>query len=225
MKTKTDIKTDLEPIIDLWKKHNVDYIEFQFDCGGDSMYDTTLTIYDNDENIVKDATLEDFFDREVYDEVTFYEASDGYYMGEQGEVRIRLEDDGSFSYSKNSTSEYNEAYSSITDMELTKDEANMVKKIVSNMNGNGWGDTTINYNGDLILSDEEDEALETIKDKISNFCLHYEIENAEGEEITDSVTWTTNNDDIDELQTLQINKNKIKLHIRKEYTIYKENEL
>jgi hypothetical protein len=221
MKTKIEI----EPIIKLWKELNIDYAEFEFDCGGDSMNDTTLTFTNKDGEIISNDILDCYFESEVYNNVSFYEASDGYYMGENGVVEIKLDEDISFSYSKNSTSEFNEGYTEIADMVLNEAEATMVNKIISNMNGNGWGDTTINYKGDFILSDEDDEMVESIANKITDFCLNYEIEDAEGEEMEDSVVWTTNSDDISDLQVLQIEDNKIKLHIRKEFRILKENDL
>ena len=223
MKTKIEIET----IIELWKKHNIDYAEFEFDCGGDSMNETALTLTDKDGKNVSNDELESYFDKEIYNEVTFYEASDGYYMGENGVVRITLEDDSEqFSYNKISTSEFNESYTSITEFELTEAEANMVNKIVSNMNGNGWNDNTINYKGDLILSDEEDEGIKSIVEKITDFCLNYTMEEVEAgaEEIEDGIIWTTNGDDIFELPVLQIEDNKLKLHIRKEFRILKENQ-
>ncbi len=85
-------------LITLWKKHNIDHVEFDFYCGGDSMGDTTLRIYDK-----KGQSLNDKIDFErengsswgtyneriltliedkIYADVEFYVNSDGHYQGE-----------------------------------------------------------------------------------------------------------------------------------------------
>ena len=39
-------------IVKIWKENNVDRVEFQFSCGGDSMNDTSILIYDKEDNLV-----------------------------------------------------------------------------------------------------------------------------------------------------------------------------
>ena len=81
-------------VIQEWKKLNVYKGRFEFSCGGDSMNETELTFYDNDDNpISKTQVLNDYFEDEIYKKVEFYEASDGHYIGEMGTVYITLNDD------------------------------------------------------------------------------------------------------------------------------------
>ena len=91
-------------VIQLWKENGVDSINFEFDCGGDSMNETTINILDKEGNVIECKEIEDYFDNKIYDKVEFYVNSDGHYIGENGNVYITLEDEDEeepyFSYSK-----------------------------------------------------------------------------------------------------------------------------
>ena len=72
----------MEKIIEIWKKENIAQAVFNFYCGGDSMGDTDLSFEDSEgiriefSDTKNEDTLATYFDNEVYNNVSFYEASD-----------------------------------------------------------------------------------------------------------------------------------------------------
>ena len=165
-----------EAIIKLWKENDVEYIDFEFNCGGDSMNDTTLIIYDTKGGLVNNDELENYFDNEVYQNVTFYEASDGHYIGESGNVHISLNDEETdFEYSKESESEWCEHTHFTETINLTDEEVDFIDKYVSDFNGNmAEGDYNINYKVDFIKTDELVEVEEKLMNNIQNYFQNYE---------------------------------------------------
>ena len=165
-----------EAIIKLWKENDVEYIDFEFNCGGDSMGDTTLNIYDTKGGLVNNDELENYFDNEVYQNVTFYEASDGHYIGESGNVHISLNDEETdFEYSKESESEWCEHTHFTETINLTDEEVDFIDKYVSDFNGNmAEGDYNINYKVDFIKTDELVEVEEKLMNNIQNYFQNYE---------------------------------------------------
>jgi FkbM family methyltransferase len=127
-----------EEVIQLWKENDVDHIDFVFSCGGDSMNETEIVIYDSKDKIIKNKDIEDYFDEQVYNAVTFYDNSDGVYMGEDGTVTITLEevddDEVDFIYSKSSTEEWNETESFSKKIYLTNN--NLESKVTGNIDNN-----------------------------------------------------------------------------------------
>lgn len=180
----------------LWKKHKIRECIMEFSCGGDSMNETDFTLYDNKGKAVVCSELTDYFENEVYRKVNFYEASDGHYMGEFGTVTITLEEgedvEPEWVYDKQASAEFEESYTEEFEVELTKEETEFVKEKVLSMNGSDWGgDSNINYKIDCIITDEEEELVEKLLDKIDNECRDYSFTNVEGEECEESTTWTT----------------------------------
>lgn len=169
--------------IALWKEKNVDRCIMEFSCGGDSMNDYSFVLYDDSDNEVDCKELEDYFENEVFHNVEFYEASDGHYLGESGEVVIMLEDD-QFAYHKDSNSEWSEQASDAFEYPLTDDQFNVVNKYVRNIVGGDEGDF-INYRIDFIMTDEIDDILQDIKDDIHNLSDEHEFVDQEG----DSENW------------------------------------
>ena len=101
---KTTELTDLQQMVALWKEKGITECSMEFDCGGDQMNDYTFTFYTK-EGQVECEELDSYFDGEVYNNVEFYVNSDGHYMGENGYVYIRLDDDEeSFTYTKDAQS-------------------------------------------------------------------------------------------------------------------------
>ena len=169
--------------IALWKEKNVNRCNMEFSCGGDSMNDYSFVLYDDSDNEVDCKKLEDYFENEVFNNVEFYEASDGHYLGESGEVLIMLEDD-QFTYHKDSKSEWSEQVSDAFEYPLTDDQFNVVNKYVRNIVGGDEGDF-INYRIDFIMTDEIDDILQHLKDGIHNLSDEHEFVDQEG----DSESW------------------------------------
>lgn len=227
---------ELSPI-QLWKELGIVRGEFEFQCGGDQMNDTSITFFNDKGEEVQSEELEDYFDNDIYNQVEFYVNSDGHYQGESGYVYIEFEEDadeeegGRFTYDKQSESEWNESFTEVGYCKLTDAEVEIAKKFVHSIVGGSDGDAT-NYKADCILNDEEEELLESIVSKIRDFAECYQFENSEGEE-NEWYTYTTDMEDAnneglvsdyeyDENNPSLIVDNAIAVYINKSFTIYKQ---
>lgn len=234
MNTATNL-TETQQMVALWKEKNINRCEMDFACGGDQMNDTEFKFFDNDNNQVENDILEDFFENQVYNEVEFYVNSDGHYQGEAGVVTIELIEDGEddedepyFSYSKSAESEWNESFTEVGWMEVSEAEAKFIKANVHSIVGGEDGET-INYKRDIILNDEEEEMMNKLEERLRDFAVDYEIQNAEGEE-NEWFTYTTDtgeaDSDIDVVYDVDnptiIQDGKLAVVINKSYTIWKE---
>jgi hypothetical protein len=212
------MEKDEQKIIQLWKELQITHIDFEFTCGGDSMNDTTLNIHKGEE-IIENDTISTYFDNEVYNAVEFYVNSDGHYMGESGNVLIELEDD-EFIYSKSAEEEWCERVTNEVEIELTDEEVKFVEEFVSNINGSEGEGININYKKDFIINEKREELIESIEEKISDFCDNYVPEEAGGE-LNDWYSYNTNEDTDSELV---IKDNNIIVNISNEYYNYRESE-
>ena len=171
-----------EQIIKLWKELEVISVDFNFSCGGDSMNDTDIVI--NTKNgTISNADIETYFDNEVYNKVEFYVNSDGHYQGESGVVVIELEGEGvetDFTYSKQAESEWSEELNTDFGIKLTDKEAEFIKDKILNFNGD-MDDINVVFKGDLILTDEDEEFLKQLEEKIKDETSGYSPETTEGE--------------------------------------------
>lgn len=203
--------------IQLWKALKVTSVDFNFSCGGDSMNDTDIVINTEDGQIENELLVE-FFEEEVYKNVEFYVNSDGHYQGEAGVVQIVLEDeDVDFNYSKTAESEWSEQHTESINIKLTDVEQAFIEKNVLNINGEG-DNLNFVFKGDVFLSDDDEEFLEKLENKIVNEISDYEPEVEEGE-LSDYITYNTDEDN------LTINENgEIKIELNYSVTVYRESE-
>jgi hypothetical protein len=203
----------------LWRELKVDKVGFNFSCGGDSMNDTDISMFDKEGNIVLNDELESYFNDATYDNVQFYVNSDGHYQGESGVVYITLYDDDAddFDYSKSSTSEWNESVESVIKMKLSKAEEKFITNKVFNING-GEGNCTINFKEDFILTDKEEKLLELLEEKIEQFTGDFCPEDID--EVDEWYSFTTNEDG----EELEVIDGELKIQIRNQYTAYKEGD-
>lgn len=179
-----------------WKEHNVTQVNFIFSCGGDSMNDTSIEIYDKEENIIEVEEIANYFDEAVYNNVQFYEASDGHYMGEDGTVIITItEDEDDFDYCKDSQEEWCENELFTEKFDLTDEEVDFIDKYVRDINGNmAEGDYNVNYKADFVQTDELIELEEKLVEKIENYFDNYDHKL---EEVTDWNTIQVEGDTLD----------------------------
>jgi hypothetical protein len=199
-------------IIKLWKELNITSIDFKFSCGGDSMNETEIEIYTKN-GVIQNSEIEDYFDNEVYKNVSFYEASDGHYIGESGVVEINLEneddeDECSFSYSKSAQAEFSENFTENVDVELTDKEVEFINANIINFNGE---ETNVNvvYKDDIFLTDEDELLVNDLLKKIDDTISNYTPNDYEGE-IQDYYTFNTKEDNLtieDNLLTFEVNFN------------------
>ena len=217
------------PEIKLWKELGITSCTMEFSCGGDSMNDYNFTFYKTNNKKGKNQPavveiqcqeLTDYFDNQVFREVEFYEASDGHYIGESGSVEITLDDDEeSFSYYKNSQSEWSERTSEVVDIKLTKNEIEFINNYVLNING-GDGDVNVNFKTDFIMTDDDDTLLEELKNKINDVASNHTPE-CEGE-LDEWYSFTTNGDG--DLNTLTIEDNHLKIEVSNSFTTYRDED-
>ena len=151
-------------LVDIFKEHNLDKIIFTFDCGGDSMNDTSCDCikdgksYDNEKLYLGD--FEDY----IYQNVEFYESSDGEYLGEFGTVEITLEGDELF-LSKTSTSRISEEYKErIT---LKEKKYSYIFEYVECISYR-YGDIEIDYKKDFVVPENFDQDIEKLIKHIDN---------------------------------------------------------
>lgn len=163
--------------LEKWKEHKVDHVDFIFSCGGDSMEDTSIEIYDKEGKLIEVPEIENYIDEAVYDNVNFYECSDGVYMGESGTVTITLneDDEDDFDYVKDSEEEWSEHTPFTEKIQLTDEEVEFIDKYVANFNGNmGDGDYNVNYKTDFVQTDELVALEEALMKKLQDFFENYE---------------------------------------------------
>ena len=213
--------TEKEQIIQLWKENGVDSINFEFDCGGDSMGETTFNILDKNGELIECKEIEDYFDNKIYDNVEFYVNSDGHYIGENGNVYITLEDEDEeepyFSYSKISTEEYQEREDFEVMIELSDEEIEYINLYVNNIN-TSWGDEiNFNYGIDFIQTDRHEELEKSIGEKLTDFYNDYEPE-VEGELSGSDMSFNTNEDE----NVITIEGNNLKVTLYYESYVYRE---
>ena len=212
-----------------WKKLGIDNANMEFSCGGDSMSDYSFTFYTKNksavtgrpENIeVESEELVVFFDRQIFDDVEFYVNSDGHYIGESGNVVITLNDDeDGFEYDKQSQSEWSESYEETIHIRLSNSEVEFIKNKILNINGGQDGDATFNYKIDCVITDEEEELIETLGKRLENECETYEFQDVEGEQ-EDWFTWSTNQEVDDVIQFTE--EDEMLVMVRRNYIQYKE---
>jgi hypothetical protein len=212
--------TEKEQIIQLWKEKGVESINYEFDCGGDNMGETTLNILDKEENLIECKEIEDYFENKIYDNVEFYVNSDGHYMGERGNVYVYLEENEGepyFSYSKTSMEEYNEREDFDVMIELSDEEIEYISLYVNNIN-TGWGDDmNFNYKTDFIKTDRHEELEKSIDEKLTQYYDDY-VPDLVGENSETDMSLNTNEDE----NVITIEGNKLKVTLYYESYVYKE---
>lgn len=177
----------MEELIKKWKEFNIDRAEFEFYAGGDSMGDTELYFYDkNNKGVIVDFAQE--IENEIYNNVEFYENSDGHYQGESGTVYVRLleEEDcePEFTFEKDAQSQYSESYSDEVKVELNEDQYKYLEKYVEDIEETYSDDLKFSYKIDFFVSPEKQFIEDSIRESIRKECNEHEFEH--GGEIEDS---------------------------------------
>jgi hypothetical protein len=196
----------------------------EFSCGGDSMNDYHFSFYNSENKEVQSGELESFFDDDVFKRVEFYVNSDGHYIGESGNVSIELSEDEEnpdFVYYKNAQAEWSESFTDEVAVELTEKEVEFVRSKVLNLVGSQDGDA-INYKGDCILNNEEEQISDTISQKISDVVMNHEFENAEGEV---EEWFQYNTDEVDSDVLPKIVGNTLFVSLTRQFLVYTDSEL
>jgi hypothetical protein len=207
-------------IIKLWKELGVDYVNFEFSCGGDSMNDTSIQIYNESGEEIECDEIRDYIDDKIYNEVEFYVNSDGHYQGESGNVAIRLsddEDEEELTYSKSSQSEWSERLESVCRVKLDDKTIQFIKDKVLNINGD-MDNMSLNYKTDCILTDEEEKIVDELeRDLIDTLRNHEPEEECQGE-LNEWFNFTTN----EEGEEIVIEDNCLCVNMSIEMTVYVE---
>lgn len=179
----------------IWLELGISYANFEFSCGGDSMNDTTLTLIGKDGEQIDNQEIEDYIEDEIYNRVEFYVNSDGHYLGESGIVEITLdEDEEKFTYSKSSTSEWEERFTSTFSIKLDEKTRRFVEEKVLNINGDDY-EFVLNYKKDCILTDEDEKILEALEEKVRDGLNGFEPDTQD--DVQEYYTFLTNEEDED----------------------------
>jgi hypothetical protein len=211
-------KTQVETIIALWKELEITNVNFNFNCGGDSMNDTDIEIQTKSGVITNDV-IHDYFDNVVYNKVEFYVNSDGHYQGEFGVVEITLEDDNDddFTYCKSAESEWIEQQTDNVCIKLTSEEQAFVSKNILNLNGDESNFSFV-FKGDIFLSDKDEEFLAELETKISVEIRDNEPNIEEGE-LQEYYSFNTQENN------LVINENgEIEVDVNYSVSVYRDSE-
>lgn len=167
----------MEEMIRIWKECGVREAEFHFDCGGDSMNETHWVFLDSKGKTIDSSSLsvvESQLESDVYDNIQFYEASDGHYLGESGTVNVTLNDEGDgFDMYKSSTEQWSETLSVDEEIDISEELGRLLhKKVASIVSVDGWsirrglGETERNYKDDCIISDREEELISEFESRL-----------------------------------------------------------
>lgn len=206
----------MQEAIKLWKECKVQSATFNFNCGGDSMNDTSWDIVAK-KNKKKVGELESLLDDLVYKEVEFYEASDGHYQGEFGTVEVELDEDGDgdnavLYFNKYSTSEYQESFSEEIRVEINETEKRLFTDYIENFQGGRDDTAVINYKMDCILTEEEERVIYGLIDRVNLIAEDVEI-------TTDDYDPDINNggDDWYRFEMSEIEENELVVSVEKSY--------
>ena len=172
---------NIPQIIDEWLENKISKAEFEFSCGGDSMNDTQIYLYDKEGKTVKNNNIEYFIDDEIYGRVRFYEASDGHYLGEFGKVIIVLnENKTDFIFEKISSQEFNEEKSVTILIDLTDLEKSFLSENIKLIIGTSEtvienSLTNLIWKKDKILTKNDEDIINSIFNKFINKLNNFPI--------------------------------------------------
>ena len=221
-------------VLRLWKELKVEEAVFKFYCGGDSMGDTELTATDKEGNEIDLGELHSILEDEVYNRVQFYDASDGHYMGESGNVVIHLDEDG-LEFMKSAEAEFNERLNGQFDFWISDEEYEFLNKYVENINYSPWDSENINYKTDFILTDELESLQQDLIKRIVDESYDIEPEDVPygAERNDDGVSFHTG-EDFDDDATIRLVKkfddatnetnHYLKVWVEVEYTVFTPSE-
>lgn len=206
----------MKTIEQIWTEMGVDHAVFEFSCGGDSMNETELYFYDKGGerlDLGRDPdNLRGAVDDEVYDNVTFYECSDGHYLGERGSVYISMGDDGVLEYTKSATSEFSEWITEKVDFRVNEDVRGRILRVVEDISGDNYKNWDINYKEDCILDDADIDAINFFVKSIQEADVNYDIElgvdmEIDGESEDENFQFDSSEQSEDGLLSVKFNKN------------------
>lgn len=214
---------EITKMIKLWKKFKIEKLSVTFSCGGDSMGDIDFNFFDVEGNNIPTTsedmeTLYDYFSETLYDNVSFYENSDGHYQGESGTVEITYDDsEKAFIYDKCAMADFSEVFTGIMRVTLSSDEIEVLQKISDANSGDNWGEyeLILNYKEDCIITDEEEELLNNLFERVNELSLLFEIEDTEGEFEEDSHVWET---------SIEIENGELLVEVRDSYLVQQESD-
>ena len=216
---------DKQQAIQIWKNLDISSCQMNFSCGGDSMDDYNFEFETNKGKKIDSDELTDYFDRAVFDNVAFYEASDGHYIGEQGSVMIELDDsdddeeEHDFTYTKSATAEYSETETDTIEINLNIQQIEYIEKYVMNINGgDDSGEAIFNYKRDFIMTDEMQDIEYEIGQIVDDIAESHEF-SCEGEQ-SDWFRYTTN----EEGEELKIEDDKLIVQVSRTFSVYRDSD-
>jgi hypothetical protein len=181
---------DETEIWDLWLELKVDHILIEYSCGSDETLLEGTMIYDQSGSQIYSNDLSDFFEEEVFKKVDFVDATDKYYLGESGTVKITMIEDGGrywedneegeeieiltyeFIYNKKGEEKYLHKIQNKLFIPLEESTINLINDKVSNIYGSHLT-VIVNLKNDTILTEEENILLEKLKLELDKLCKEF----------------------------------------------------
>jgi|1048.fasta_scaffold73782_1 hypothetical protein len=180
---------DETEIWDLWLELKVDHILIEYSCGSDDTYLEGTMIYDQSGSQIYSNELTDYFEEKVFKKVDFVDATDNYYLGESGTVKITMvekgysldyDDEGKefkdywyeFIYNKKGEEKYLYKIQNKLFVPLEESTINLINDKLTNIYGS-HSTVIVNLKNDTILTEEENILLEKLKLEIDKLCKEF----------------------------------------------------
>ena len=186
----------MKEIIKLWKDLGITEASATYNCGGDAFGDADWSLKGKDGEEIENDELVNLLYDEMFVKLTFFEVSDGYYIGEWGSINVALETDDEegeiLSWSKEANYDYSEAknsifeiegwrYPSIKDLFLTK---------INNIS-----EYDFYTKGDSSLNDDENETINKFRNYVEEKSNDIDFEEGyDGNEFYYDVTYSEEED-------------------------------
>lgn len=169
----------MEKIIELWHRLNIKSASATYNCGGDSFGDAEWTLFDTEGKEVENKELVDFLYQEMFVQLDFAEVSDGYYIGEYGDIVVEMDEDKDIEiesmliWSKSANYEYSETKHIIKNIEGYRYPSmkELFQTKISSLSD--WDE---DYVDDCTISDEERDIINKFKDFVYTKANDLEFE-------------------------------------------------
>lgn len=173
----------------LCTKFKVKHVLVDYNCGGDETNFDRIDMYNSDGEEINSAKLKGYFAGYVLDHCDLQDASDDYYMGEAGTMKIEVfgtikdtfineigEEEVNYEYDiifeKEGFSYYREEIINDLIIPLEISMINLIKEKVSSIyGGDDW--VTVNFKNGITCSEEEEIILNELKEKINLHCAQF----------------------------------------------------
>lgn len=166
----------IQRLKEIFEQKDLESMSFKFDCGGDHInefyFESALTnqskVIKNKHKIISDEEEDMIIEDIILNLMSFYEDSNGTYLGEHGIVTLKLKNDV-IEIKKESSSTHNEEFleeEKITN--LTDSEKELLKHVKSIQISAFDAETVFEYHSDILLTKEKLDVEKSISEKVQS---------------------------------------------------------